>query len=443
MSLMKNIIVSSTVALLAQPLIIYAEMSVPATTVAAQEQLIEYQMLDGQIEVVNKSTVSAQTGGIISSLSYDIGDAVKQGELIARITSQNQESGVLEAKAVVNQSKASISAANASISGALATMKEAEAAIVRATATIAQTNASTKEAQANYAAARSEFDRVKGLFAKRILTKSQYDKAEATMRSTLARVESAKAQQNSAKADRVAAVSRLSSAKAALSSSKANLSSAKASLSSSKANLSKAGEQLGYTEIVAPYSGIVTERHVELGEVVSPGTPIMTGISLDQMRAVANIPQRLILKVRKHNSARLFVDGDEVGTAIKKITIFPYADPATNAFKVRATLDSASKGLFPGVFVKIGFEVGTEEQLVIPKSSVAYRSEVTAVYVMNENGVPSMRQVRLGLVAPDSKIRVLAGLDEGETVALDPVQAAVYLKHLRQLESTKEESSHE
>jgi multidrug efflux pump subunit AcrA (membrane-fusion protein) len=443
MSLMKNIIISSTVALLAQPLAIYAEITAPATTLATQEQLIEYQILDGQIEVVNKSTVSAQTGGIISSLSYDIGDTVKQGELIARITSQNQESSVLEAKATVNQSKASISAAQASISGALATMKEAEAAIVRATATIAQTNASTKEAQANYAAARSEFDRVKGLFAKQILTKSQYDRTEATMRSTLARVESAKAQQNSAKADRVAAVSRLSSAKAAISSSKANLSSAKASLSSSKANLSKAGEQLGYTEIIAPYSGIVTERHVELGEVVSPGTPIMTGISLDQMRAVANIPQRLILKVRKYNSARLFVDGDEVGTAIKKLTIFPYADPATNAFKVRATLDSASKGLFPGVFVKIGFEVGTEKHLVIPISSVAHRSEVTGVYVMDENEVPSLRQVRLGLVAPDSKVRVLAGLDEGEKVALDPVQAAVYLKHLRQLESTKEENAHE
>jgi multidrug efflux pump subunit AcrA (membrane-fusion protein) len=443
MSLMKKMVVTGVLVLLALPLVVKAEISPPETVVAVLEQVNEYQILDGQIEVVNKSTVSAQTAGIISKLNYDVGDTVKKGSLIARISSQTQKSGVLEAKASVNQSKATISAANATISGALASMKEAEATIARASATIAQAKAATKEAQANYAAARAEFERVKGLYAKRILTKSQYDQAEAAMRSTLARVESAKAQQKSAEAERVAAVSRLSSAKAALASAKANLASAKAMLNSSKANLSKAGEQLGYTEILAPYSGIVTERHVELGEVVSPGKPIMTGISLGQMRVVANIPQRLIMKVRKYNSARLFVDGDKTGRPIKKLTIFPYADPATNAFKVRASLDSAVKGLFPGVFVKIGFEVGEEEHLVIPVSAVAYRSEVTAVYVIDNEGRPSMRQIRLGRTTPDGKIRVLAGLSVGEKIAIDPVHAAVYLKHLRQQQVAKSGDAHE
>ena len=388
-------------------------------------------------------SVSAQTEGIISKLNYDVGDTVKKGSLIARISSKNQKSGVLEAKASVDQSKAAISAANASISGALASMREAEATIANASAAIAQAKAATKEAQANYAAARAEFERVKGLYAKRILPKSQYDQAEAAMRSSLARVESAKAQQKSAQAERVAAVSRLSSAKAALSTSKANLASAKAKLNSSKANLTKAGEQLGYTEILAPYSGIVTERHVELGEVVAPGTPIMTGISLQQMRVVANIPQRLILKVRKYHSARLYVDGDIAGVPINKLTIFPYADPATNAFKVRASLDSAVKGLFPGEFVKIGFNIGKEEHLVIPLSAVAYRSEVTAVYVIDDKGMPSMRQIRLGRATPDGKIRVLAGLDVGEKIALDPVHATVYLKHIRQQQLAKSGDTHE
>jgi len=443
MSLTKIMVVTGMLVLLALPLVVKAEISPPETVDAVLEEVNEYQMLDGHVEVVNKSTVSAQTAGIISKLNYDVGDTVKKGSLIARISSKNQKSGVLEAKAAVDQSKATISAANAAISGALASMREAEATIARATATIAQAKAATKEAHANYAAARSEFERVKGLYAKRILTKSQYDQAEAAMRSSLARVESAKAQQKSAEAERVAAVSRLSSAKAALTSAKANLASAKASLNSSRANLSKAGEQLGYTEILAPYSGIVTERHVELGEVVSPGKPIMTGISLNQMRVVTNIPQRLIVNVRRYQSARLFVDGDEAGVPIKKLTIFPYADPATNAFKVRASLDSAVKGLFPGVFVKIGFEVGKDEHLVIPLSAVAYRSEVTAVYVMDNENKPSMRQIRLGRNTPDGKIRVLAGLDVGEKIAVDPVQAAVYLKYLRQQSLAKQGDAHE
>jgi len=405
----------SVLIVLGLPLVVKAEISPLKTTVAVAEEVVETQMLDGQIEAVNKSTVSAQIGGVISKLTYDVGDFVKKGSLIARISSQNQKSGVLEAKASVDQSKASISGAGAS-------MNEAKAAIVRASAAITQALASTREAQANYSVARSEFDRVKGLFAKRILTKSQYDQAEAAMRSSLARVEASKASQQSAEAERVAAQSRLASAKA-------NLTSAKASLSSSKASLSKAGEQLGYTEVVAPYSGIVTERLVELGEVVSSGSPIMTGISLDQIRAVANIPQRLFLKIREHKSAVLYIEGNEAGIPATKLTFFPYADPATNAFQVRVSIDSAVKGLFPGVFVKIGFEVGKDTHLVVPMSAVAHRSEVTGIYVVDQNSnLPALRQVRLGSITVDNKVRVLAGLDEGETIALDPVHAAVYLK---------------
>jgi len=345
-------------------------------------------MLDGEIEAVNKSTVSSQTGGLISKITADVGDFVKKGSLIARITAENQKSGLQQAKAKVNEAKAAVSSASASV---------------------VQAEASTKEALANYTVARSEFNRVKGLYSKRILSRSQYDQAEANMRSALARLEAAKA---------------------SLKASKARFIAAKSGIQASKANLSQAGQQLGYTEVFAPYSGIVTERHVELGEVVAPGTPIMTGISLSKLRAVANIPQRIILKVRKYNSARIFVDGDKTGVLVKKLTFFPYADPKTNAFKVRASLNSVSKGLFPGVFVKMGFAVGKQEHLVIPASAVAYRSEVTGVYVIDEKNVPTLRQVRLGKLTSGGKIRVLAGLDEGEQVALDPVHAALNLKLL-------------
>ncbi len=428
----------------ALPFVLNAEIASLDTGIATLEEVVDYQMLDGQIEAVNKSTVSAQTAGVISKLGYDVGDIVKKGSLIARISSQNQKSGVLEAKAGVGQAKASVSGANASISGAVASMNEAKATIARSAATIAQAKASAKEAQANYVAARSEYDRVKGLYAKRILTKSQFEQAEATMRSSLARVEASKASQQSAEASRVAAISRLNSAKAALTSSKANLESAKAALSSSKAGLSKAGQQLGYTEIIAPYSGIVVERHVELGEVVSSGSPIMTGISLQEMRAVANIPQRLFNKVREHKSAKLFIEGDKVGFPTNDLTFFPYADPSTNAFKVRLNLNSSVKGLFPGMFVKIGLEVGKEKHLVVPTTAIAYRSEVTGIYVIDAKGVPSLRQVKLGLETGNGKIRILAGLDNGETIALDPVHAAVYLKDQREKknqENTEEEES--
>jgi len=399
MSRRHKLILMGISVVLALPLIGKAEISSLNTAVAVEEEVVDYQMLDGQIEVVNKSTVSSQTGGVISKLSYDVGDTVKKGALIARISSENQKSGLKQAQAAVSESKASISSASAAV-------VQAEAAI--------------GEATANYTAARSEFYRVKGLYDKRILTRSQYDQAEAAMKSTLARVESAKANQNAAKA---------------------RTNAAKSNLSAAQAGLSKAGEQLGYTEVVAPYSGIVTERHVELGEVVNAGSQIMTGISLQEIRAVTHIPQRLILAVRKHKSARVYIDGDKTGIPVKKLTIFPYADVTTNAFKVRASLESAPEGLFPGVYVKFGFNVGSEKRLVVPASSVAYRSEVTGVYVVDKKGIPTLRQVRVGRQTPDGKVRILSGLDSGEIVAIDPVHAAVLLK-TNQLK-LNEEASHD
>ncbi len=394
----KLILVGVFVAL-ALPLIGKAEILPLDTAVAVEEVVVDYQMLDGQVEAVKKSTVSSQTNGVISKLPHDVGDYVEKGGLIARISSENQQSGLRQAQAAVSESKAAISSA-------LAAVVQAEAVV--------------REASANYTAARAEFNRVQKLYKKRILTRSQYDQAEAAMKSTLARVESAKANQNAAKA-------------------RTNV--ARSNLSAAKAGLEKAGEQLGYTEVVAPYNGIITERLVELGEVVRVGTPIMTGISLQELRVVTQVPQRLILGVRKNKSARIYMDDDKTGTAVKELTIFPYADEITNAFKVRASLDSAPQGLFPGIYVKIGFNVGTEKRLVVPESSIAYRSEVTGVYVVNDKGIPILRQVRLGRQTPEGKVRILAGLEPGEVVATDPVHAAVLLKTHRQ--QLNEETSHD
>ena len=311
----KRLIVSVLIAL-SLPLVVNAEISRLDTAFAEDQEVTDLHQLDGQIEAVNRSTVSAQTGGLITSLAYDVGDYVEQGEMIARISSDNQKSSLEAAKASVSEAKAAINSASASI---------------------LQAEAGTREAQANYTAARSEFNRVKSLFDKHIISKSQYDQAEAAMKSNRARVQSASASLNAAKA---------------------GLTAANSSLSAAKAGLSQAGQQLAYTEVIAPYSGIVTERHVELGEVVSAGSPVMTGISLKEMRVIAHVPQRLILDVRKYKSARIYIDDDKVGLPSKEITFFPYADASTNTFKVRVSFDSAPKGLFPGIFVKIGFEVG-------------------------------------------------------------------------------------
>ena len=87
----------------------------------------------------------------------------------------------------------------------------------------------------------------------------------------------------------------------------------------------------------APYSGIVTHRHVQLGEIATPGQPVMGGVSLEELRVIVDVPQSVIPAVRQGSGARIYLAD---GTAIEagRITVFPFADLGSNTFKVRLDL---------------------------------------------------------------------------------------------------------
>jgi hypothetical protein len=152
----------------------------------------------------------------------------------------------------------------------------------------------------------------------------------------------------------------------------------------------------------------------------------MTGFSLEELRVLTNVPQRLIVPVRQYQQARVLPPNGGPAIAAEKLIFFPYADPQSNVFKVRAHLPKKTQGLYPGMFVKVAFRVGEDSRLVAPRQALVQRGEVSAVYVVRDGQV-SLRQVRPGRTAGDV-VEILAGLEAGEQVALDPIRAGVYLK---------------
>ncbi len=319
--------------------------TLPFDTTAAAVEKVDYErVLNGTVDAVNETTVSAETSGTITEIYYDVDDYVKQGDVILRIKATKQKAGLKAA------------------------------------------NAAVAEARARLSEARQEYKRVKDVFERKLVSKSDLDRATASLRSAEARLDAALAAR------------------------------------------AKAREQTENTVVRAPYSGIVKVRHVHLGEFVNVGQPLMTGVSLEKLRVNVNVPQGLINKIRKLKKARVLIEGDHHGIPVENLTFFPYADPVTNTFKVRANLAEGVEGLFPGMFVKVAFIVGEKKQLVVPEQAVVYRGEVTGVYVVDDNGRVALRQIRAGKTTRDGKIVVLAGLSEGERVALDPVAAAIYLK---------------
>lgn len=198
----------------------------------------------------------------------------------------------------------------------------------------------------------------------------------------------------------------------------ADLQSAQARVDAAQGALLGAQERYENTVVRAPFAGIVVERHVELGEMATVGAPLMTGLSLEHLRVVVDVPQHDIGALRGGGEA--WVDlPDGSSLEAESIRIFPFADANTHTFRIRLGLAEGEHGIYPGMWVKVRFMSGEEQALPVPATAIVRRSELTAVYVVHEDGTPRLRQIRLGRELPDGRFSVLAGLNPGERVVTD------------------------
>jgi RND family efflux transporter MFP subunit len=257
--------------------------------------------------------------------------------------------------------------------------------------------------------------------------KARLTQAKADLNSAEARLEEVKKQH----ARIVAVYKKDLVSSAAMDQANANLQATEARLKAAQAGLKQAEEQVRYTEIRAPFSGIVTQRHIEVGETANPGQKLMSGLSLEKLRVNVNVPQSLIQQIKKGGKARIELQGNKI-VETTSLTVFPYAQAGSNTFKVRLELPSKTSDLFPGMYVKTAFTVGSKKHLFIPQQAVVFRSEVTGVYVVDQEATISFRHVRLGEKIGDTTVAILAGLDQNEQVALDPIAAGALLKQQAQ-----------
>ena len=242
-------------------------------------------------------------------------------------------------------------------------------------------DAALSAAQASVAEAEADYQRIADVYARKLVAKTQFDQATARRDNARASVEAA------------------------------------------RAAVREAGEQVDYTVIKAPYSGVLTERHVKVGETVRPGQPLVSGLSMAKLRINVEVPQSEIAAIRAHRQAAVLLsEGRRL--AAESIVIFPLADPTTHSYKLRLEMPEAETGLQPGMTVKAAFTLGQDERLLIPLNALVQRGEITAVYVVSDQRV-TLRQLRTGHRF-DDRIEVLSGLSAGEAIATDPMAAAAH-----------------
>ena len=243
--------------------------------------------------------------------------------------------------------------------------------------------AQVREAQAALGNARAHYERSKQLLAQKFISQAALDQAEAAYRAAQARVGALLAGAGAAATER------------------------------------------SFATVLAPYSGVVAARHVELGEMATPGRPLMTGFDPATLRVVATVPQAQVGAIQAGGRARIELPSAGRWIEVRQITVVPAADPRTHTTRIRLELPGEVRGVYPGVYARAHFVVGTAPKLLVPRAAVFSRSELTAVYVLGDDNRPQLRQVRLGAAGDEHAVEVLAGLKPGERVALEPLEAGM------------------
>ncbi|MEW6165371.1 MAG: efflux RND transporter periplasmic adaptor subunit [Pseudomonadota bacterium] len=208
--------------------------------------------------------------------------------------------------------------------------------------------------------------------------------------------------------------------------SQAALDAAEAALKSARAQAGAAGAGASHATVTAPISGIVAMRHAELGDLATPGKPLVTVFEPRGLRAIASIPQFKLKEARQARQARIEFPESQSWRDGERFEILPTIDAQSHTATARVYLPEAA-GVVPGMAARVHFIVGTARKLTVPPQAILRRGEISAVYVLRE-GKPALRQVRLGEAVGDGEIEVLAGLAAGETVSLDPVRTGIELK---------------
>ncbi len=267
--------------------------------------------------------------------------------------------------------------------------------LLRLDARAAEQNAASSDAQVLAAraaldVASKDFERQKQLFQKHYISQAALERAESDFKSTQAQVNAQMAQSGVART------------------------------------------QSGFYIVRAPFAGVVAEVPVALGDMAMPGRALLTVYDPAALRITAAVPQTVASQLAATPLPRIELPGlpaAQLWVTPVRVQVLPTVDPGTHTVQIRAELPAGLAGVAPGLFARLWLPVAGAASaaggapLTVAAGAIVRRAEMTGLYVLDPNGKPVLRQVRLGRTDGD-RVQVLSGLMPGERVVSDPQAAA-------------------
>jgi len=321
------------------------------------------QVVSGKLEAWQSANVVSKAPGKVAAVHVDAGSAVHAGQVM--VTLDNTD---LAAR--VEQARAGVAAAESALANATSALAIAESA---------------------YQVAEANFQRGKQLLEQGAIPQAVFE-AEYELK-----YKQAKGQASQAKEQVERGIP--------------------AQLAQARANLALAESAYSDSLIKAPFSGQVTARNVNPGEMASTMTPVISLVNLDKVQVKASIAESLINQLKKGQKVQVEISAISGQPFTGIITsLAPAADPVSKGFPVKIQIDNPKHILKPGMFAGVRLTSSQQKALLLPLEAVI-RSENKSIVWVVKDGQAQKREVSAG-DSDGRQIAVLSGLVEGEEVVI-------------------------
>lgn len=237
-----------------------------------------------------------------------------------------------------------------------------------------QVNAGITEATVAYTNAKKDYDRFQSLFADNSASQKELDDRTANFEMAKARLESAKQMKNEINA------------------------------------------QFAYSNITAPFSGTVTSKSIETGDMANPGVPLISIETPGDFEVMAMVPETEISQIKKDAEVSVLVKSINQTLKGKVVEVSTSAKNTGGQYLVKIDLDKTDANILSGMFVSVQFPVEKQsatELVLIPKEALITNGQLTGVYTVSQSNTAILRWLRLGRTFGD-QVEVLSGLNSDE-----------------------------
>lgn len=368
--------------------------------------------LPGSIEAITESEIFARTNGYVQQRFADIGDRVKTGQLLAKLQTPEVEESEKEAQAQVLTTIAGKAQSEAE-------KERAQADLQRAISQVSQAKANIVEAESDEKFALTTYKRWKFLGDDGAVSWQDVDEKENKYKTASAVKQAALDKLKAAESDVVAANAKLKAEFASVNLNAANV-------LASRARASRSSLERSFQNVVSPFDGIVTQRNVDQGNLVTAGSEnskasLYKVARVDVVKVYIDIPQYAAVGVRSGQPVKVQLKEFPTRIFQGKITRTSVAlDANARTLRTEVQINNSDMALAPGMYADVNIDVpNTANSYLIPANSLVSTGDGQKVALISEDKKIHFKSVVLGHDF-GADIEVLAGLKNGESVVVNP-----------------------